>query len=234
MSEPFDERLDRATADRLERLGQRPIDTARLEQRLAAALRDEAQAERGNVLVGTSSSRMRITGWLRPAASLAAVFALVVGLAITLNTSTPRASAAVLKLSTLHHELVAGRLDITPATTIEQANRRIAEQRASAPALPGGFEGVRVQSCCLVDVQGRLAAVAVLQDGEVLITLVVAQAPDFAHEMGVRIDIDGRRFFGHELDGVRMMMANRGDRWLCVMGDRSYERLARLAADAEF
>jgi hypothetical protein len=52
--------------------------------------------------------------------------------------------------------------------------------------------------------------------------------------MGTVIEIDGRRFFGHELNGVRMMMANIDDRWLCVMGDRSYEDLAQIAAEARF
>jgi len=106
-----------------------------------------------------------------------------------------------------------------------------------ARLLPEEMQGARVQSCCLRAVQGDLVALVVLDDGgpgTPSVSLVVAQAPEFAHEMGTVIEIDGRRFFGHELNGVRMMMANIGDRWLCVMGDRSYEALAQIAAEARF
>lgn len=234
MSEEFHQRLDQATTKRLSQLGTRPLDTARLERKLEAALQDEAHSSQRLSSDLPSRNQMQIMRWLRPVAGLAAVLTLVIGLLFTLDLGTPRASAAVLELSTLHHELITGRLEVTPVINIEEANALLAAQQASAPTLPDGLDEATVQSCCLVDVQGRLAAVAVLQEGDVLITLVVAQAPDFAHEMGDRIDIDGRRFFGHELDGVRMMMANRGDRWLCVMGDASYEALARIASEARF
>ncbi len=52
--------------------------------------------------------------------------------------------------------------------------------------------------------------------------------------MGTFIEIDGRTFFGHELNGICMMMANQDNRWLCVMGDLTYDQLANLAAKIEF
>ena len=41
-------------------------------------------------------------------------------------------------------------------------------------------------------------------------------------------------FHGHEKSGIPMMMANRGDRWLCVMGDLDYQQLADIAAKIDF
>ena len=164
----------------------------------------------------------------------AAALALIVTLFITLNTNTPQASAAVLELSQLHHDLIAGKLDLNTVTSIAEANQWIAEQRESAPDLPGHIAGARVQSCCLANVQGELVAVAILEDNGSTVTLVVAQAPNFAMGMGTRVEIDGKHFFGHELNGVHMMMANQNDRWLCVMGNHSYESLAKIAGSIKF
>jgi hypothetical protein len=164
------------------------------------------------------------------------MLALVVALFFVFSTSPPTASAAVVNLAELHHYVEEGRFALPTASSMAAVNQSIAEQRNGRALLPEEMQGARVQSCCLRDVQGDLVALAVLDDapGRSAVSLVVARAPEFAHEMGVVIEIDGRRFFGHELNGIPMMMANTGDRWLCVMGDRSYEALAQIAAEARF
>jgi len=218
------EHLDSATSQRLAKLGQQPIDTSALEKRLDAAM-SESPAE---------PLTLHLRRWLSPVAGVAASLLIVVGLYLAISSGGGQAQAAIVELSQLHHDIVAGRIPLTPAETVEQANTWIADQAESAPQLPADLGQVRVQSCCLADVQGDLVAVAVLQVDKELITLVVAEAPNFAHEMGTVIEIDGRRYFGHELNGVNMMMANLGDRWLCVMGDLGDERLSEIAAEVRF
>ena len=226
--------LDEATSRRLAKLGQRPVDTSRLDAKIHAALSDALHVNTTQSDATPPAQYHRVRHWLRPVAGLAAALALAVTLFFALNTNTPQVSAAVLELSQLHSDLIAGRIELKTVTTIAEANQWIAEQRTSAPDLPGHIDGARVQSCCLANVQGELVAVAVLKDGDTTVTLVVAQAPNFAMEIGTRVEINGKSFFGHELDGVHMMMANEDDHWLCVMGDRSYEDLAGIAAGIEF
>jgi len=226
--------LDDATSRRLAQLGQRSVDTSSLESKLEAAMADTSPTEMPHTKLPGPARAYPIRHWLRPVTGIAAALALAVTLFIALSTSTPQASAAVLELSQLHRDLVAGKIELKSVASSTEANQWIATQRATAPSLPDHISGARVQSCCLADVQGKLVAVAVLEDGEETVTLVVAQAPNFAHEMGTRIQIDGKIFFGHELNGIRMMMANQDDRWLCVMGDRSYEELANVASKIQF
>ncbi len=224
---------DAALARRLARLGDQPVPTESLERRLHAAfasLDDEPDA----LDPSGPPSIYRLTRWLQPAAGVAAMLALVVALFFVFSTSPPSASAAVVDLAELHHYVEEGRFALPTASSMAAVNQSIAEQRDGRTVLPKEMQGARVQSCCLRDVQGDLVALAVLDDGGPSVSLVVAQAPEFAHEMGVVIEIDGRRFFGHELNGIPMMMANIEDRWLCVMGDRSYEALAQIAAEARF
>lgn len=222
--EDHHDQLDAATSERLAKLGRRPVDTTAIEQRLNAAM-SESRVE---------PVTFHLRRWLSPVAGIAASLLIVVGVYLAISSGGGQAQAAIVELSQLHHDIVAGRIPLTPAESTEQANAWIAEQAASAPQLPTDLGQVRVQSCCLADVQGDLVAIAVLRVDQKLITLVVADAPNFAHEMGTVIEIDGRRYFGHELNGVNMMMANNGSRWLCVMGDVSYEALARIAAEARF
>lgn len=228
------EALDAATARRLALLGERATDTTGLEDKLNAAFADDDTTHKTTHHITHNDQPLPIRHWLRPAASIAAAIALAVTLFVAIGTNTPQASAAVVELSQLHRDIVSGHIPLSPVTSATEANEWIASQQATAPALPEQLAGTRVQSCCLTEVRGKLAAVAVLQDANATVTLVVAEAPGFAHEMGTLIEIDGRRFFGHELNGTRMMMANQGDRWLCVMGDLTYDQLANLAAKIEF
>lgn len=222
--EDHHDQLDAATSKRLATLGRRPVDTTAMAQRLNAAM-SEPRVE---------PVTFNVRRWLSPVAGIAASFLIVAGIYLAISSGGGQAQAAIIKLSQLHHDIVTGRMALTPAESTEQANAWIAEQAASAPQLPTDLGQVRVQSCCLADVQGDLVAVAVLRVDQKLMTLVVADAPHFAHEMGTVIEIDGRRYFGHELNGVNMMMANLGDRWLCVMGDHSDARLAEIAAEVRF
>ena len=224
MTEHLDhnQRLDRATQRRLARLGTLPVDTSRLEQKLRAAGVPRA-----------GSSHMVFRRWRDAVAATAAAAAVALMVLLPLIWGSGPVQAAPVQLGRLHADIVAGRLKVQPVTSIEEANRLIHEQRRDAPYLPG-MEGVRIQSCCLTDVQGRLVAVAVLNGQAPKVTLIVAEAPGFAHEMGTAVRIDDRTFWGHEVDGVRMVMSNTDDRWLCVMGDRSYEELAKIAAETRF
>lgn len=232
--EPRPSQEDAALARRLAQLCQKPVDTQRLEHRLDAAFASLDDADQSDASSSMPPPAYRLGRWLQPVAGLAAVLALAATLFFVFFTSPPTASAAVVDLSQLHRHVEEGRFAIPIGASINAVSQLIAEQRGGTLVLPEPMRGARVQSCCLAGVQADLIALAVFKDGGPTVSLVVAQAPDLAHEMGTVIEIDGRRFFGHELNGVRMMMANEGDRWLCVMGDRPYEALAQIAAGVRF
>lgn len=217
------DRFDGATARRLAKLGGRAVDTSALEARLDAALMSEPGPR--------AQGRRR---WLSPLVGLAASLLVVAGVFFVVSSTGNEVKATVLELSQLHTDILAGRVALTPVGSVEEANAWIARQNAGGPELPRHLADARVQSCCLADVRGELVAVALLEVDDAMLTLVIAEAPGFAHEMGTVFEIDGRRYFGHELRGVRMMMANRGDRWLCVMGDADYAKLAELASRVAF
>jgi len=221
------DRLDRATHRRLARLGERPIDTARLEARLNDALAAPAAEP-------TPRCSYVLRRWLAASAGLAAALLVMLSVVVAFQSGTPTAQAAPIELARLHHDMVAGRLAVQPVVSVEQANAWIARQSADAPALPEAAAEVSVQSCCLTEVTGELVAVVRLDDGGHAVTLVVAEAEGFAMRMGTRYLVNGREVFGHAVDGVPMVMANIDDRWLCVMGDVPEARLAEIAGGVRF
>ncbi len=217
-----EQRVEDATRRRLAGLASLPVDTRRLEQRLKAA-----GVTPGGPAYPFFLGRRAAVGAL--AAMLTIALLIVLPRVGGLNT----AAAAPIQLDRLHHDIVTGRLKIESSKTIDEVNRSIERQHREGPAAPG-FEHAQVQSCCLIDAQGKLMSVAILDDGPSKVTLVVARAKDFGHNMGVPVRVDQRLFFGHEIDGVRMVMANQGDHWLCVMGQQTYQSLAQIASEIRY
>lgn len=234
-------KVEEAIVKRLAAFGQREVDISRLEERVRAALNAEGglppeSTEQDPEQQGPPSLA-RLT-WLRPAMGLAAMLAVAVALLFAFNFNPPQASASDFDLSQLHEDIASGRLELQPVTTIEDANRLISDQIATAPALPDRLANARVQSCCLTDVQAELAAVALLQVNETPVTLVVARAENFGvhdgHRDAYMLEVNGKTLHGHMNNGTRMVMANQGDLWLCVMGEMDYPQLAEVAAGIDF
>ena len=127
------------------------------------------------------------------------------------------------------------RLALTQAgdTVLAAANRMLAAQHSGAPLLPRQMSG-DVKSCCLRQVQGVIVACALLEHQGRTVSLVVADGKDLCSRQGQRFERGGREFIAHQMNGLQMVMAGDGDRWLCVMGDVPPEQLVDLAAGVEF
>lgn len=221
--------LTLVTRARLARLAAMPVDTSRLERRLSAALGAGA---------APSARSLRVI-WTRRAAAAAAVLLLALMAAHMVDRSAGPALAEPFELTDLHERLVRGESAMLAAADVEEANRRIAAQSADGPAVPGlaATRRLYVRSCCLAEVRGRLVAAVLMVDEGRAVTLVVAQARDFAGPMGQVIERDGRELLAHRLNDLEMVVTRRGDRWLCVMGQADEvdrERLAAIAAGIIF
>ena len=241
------EQLERATSARLAKLAERDVDTRALEAKISAALAggnpaDSYPRSRAGIIPGPHDPMETYAGninynfrsWLLRAATVAAVVLITWMVAFFPSGSGQVAVASSFDLTTLHHDLVGGRIPAVQVTSIDAANSLFASQRSGDVKLPANLANAHVESCCLADVQGELASIAVLELQGQELTLVVAEAPRFAHRMGEVIEIDGHEYFGHAVGGVQMMMSNRGQRWLCVMGDLEPAQLADIASQIEF
>ncbi|MCC7145203.1 MAG: hypothetical protein IT443_02020 [Phycisphaeraceae bacterium] len=222
-------KLDDLTARRLAKLSQAPVDTRALQERIQAAW----AAEQHRAAASFSSRwSFRAHHLAKVWGSLAAALA-IVGLVgwLMLAGSSP-AQAAPLAFSRLHKSLLSGQ-DVAQVISIQEANDMIAQQQQGLPRLPREI-GPAVRGCCVQDVQGVIVACVVMEHQGQPVTLVVARGKDLCSMMGQQLTSHGRHLVAHEVEGVRMVMGNEGDHWLCVMGDLPTETLAEIAASVKF
>lgn len=222
---PKRDRLDRATSDRLAKLAARPVDTSRLESRLEAALRDDA------LPATTPAARPGL--WSRSFVGLAA--AVLIGVSVVLLVMQPGASpamAAPSELAEIHFDVTNGLTPHLEVSTIEEANRVLAEQSpnfAPLPDIPG-----ELQSCCLHQHAGEMLTCAVVEHDGQLITIAIAHGADLRSPEGKVLERGGKKFVVHRANGITMVMRSDAGRWLCVMGEADPETLADVAAEVDF
>jgi len=223
---PDHERLDEATRRRLARLAGKPVDTTRLEARLIKAIGPAQPANR--------ASLSKFFRW-RPLSRIAAVAAVVVlaGLLFTSMGSNP-AIASPADLARVHREMTADDPGLVPATNFAQAARTIQRLWARAPKLPEPTVG-QITASCLHNLADREVACLKLEFKGQPITMVVGRSREVVCSAEHRqVTRNGRTYFVHDRDGVRMLMTNMNDSWVCIMGGASLEDLTEVADGLEF
>ena len=219
---PNQERLDDATRRRLARLASRPVDTTRLEARLNEALESYKSSD--------PVSRSAPLRWWRPLSRIAAVVAVagLIGLLLLPVGNSP-AIASTADLARVHREVMAGESDLMPVTTFTQAAELIHRKWARAPKLPEPMVG-QVTASCLHEVADRDVVCLKLEYKDQPITMIVGHSREVVcsaeHQQITR---NGRTYFVHDREGVRMVMINHEDRWVCIMSGASIEDLTEVA-----
>jgi hypothetical protein len=214
-------RLDAATAARLRKLADAPVDMAAFEARLSAAINQQP----------TSIGGMARVQFLRRSLAAAAGIALAaVVIFSVIGRSASTAHAEILDLTQVHAQLLDGQSAEPHVSTVSQANAIIADRAT----LPERALQTHVRSCCLRDVEGALRTAVLLEQDGLRISIVVADGGNFATPMGDTVTRDGHAYHIHKMGDLTMVMSRRQDRWLCVMADAPREALLAVATQIRF
>ncbi len=210
---------DEAVARRLARLAAMPVDTSRLDAALLAAI---------------PRRPARLAMWLRPARAVAALLAVavVVGL-VTWTLSGGPAVASAQEMARIHDDMVAGRIAITRVDSLEEASRVLSQQWAEGPSLPQMPAG-HAMACCMASVGGKRMAWVMFRDDQTPITLAVARASDMRVPAGPLQVHHGVWYHVQSTGVLNMVSAQRDDRWICLIGAVSTDRLIEIAANLRF
>ncbi|MBL1219124.1 MAG: hypothetical protein D8M59_16730 [Planctomycetes bacterium] len=216
-------RLDQVTSSRLARLANRPVDTSHLEDQLQATLRATVEPD-------PPARALRFPQWMTAALSAAAVVVLVlsIGWMLFQKTAAP-AVAAPADLAQIHFDITRGLSPHLTVSTVDEANRLLAEQSSGARPMPKNLPG-QIMSCCLHQYAGTTLTCALIDQGGQLITVALADGQQLKSPSGERMVRDDRQLTVHYANGITMVMAHENGRWLCVMGEASNETLIRIAA----
>jgi len=218
-----DERLDRATADRLAKLRTMPVDTTGLDRLIRSAIPAPS--------VGRGVLSMR---WFRPMRAVAASFLVIAVIAgIMLSMSGQPVEASVADMAKFHNDLVAGRVPVTRVDSIQDANKVLAAQWAESPKMPNMPED-HVMACCMRSVKNRKMACALLQgDGEP-VSMTVANASDMKTPSSPVVTHNGIEYHVQSVGALNMVMTQRNGRWVCLIAKLPEARLMDLASSLQF
>jgi hypothetical protein len=241
--------LDGATRQRLALLAGTPVDTTGMECRLRAAMdgASVAPAEPAPTVESTEAPRLAVTPealahrqprswWWRPVSGLAAAIILMVGIIgfTLLCTSPSPVIAAPPDLVRLHQSMGAHASGAVQVSSIDHANRVIADEWSQAPAVPA-VVGEQVKACCLHDLKDRKVVCVVLHDnGKPRIMMVVARSRDVRPAEGRVVERGGRKYVVHEMHDLTMVMTQSDGRYVCLMGELPVDRLLATAGRLRF
>lgn len=216
-------RLDQAIADRLAKLRTLPVDTSRLDARLAAAI-----------------PRPRATVFrrlLRPITTVAASLLLVgtIAAVVLMNGSGSAVLASPARMAQVHRDIVSNKLAVTHVSSIEEAGAVLSKETdAHAPALPKPPEA-HVMACCMKSIDNKKMACVLLEGaGGVPITMSVAKASDMKVPPGTAVTQSGEQYHVHSADGLNMVMCQRSGRMVCLISELPSDQLIELAKQLKF
>ena len=218
--QPNESEVDRAIAARLSKLRTLPVDTSRLDAALLAQI---------------PKPRVRRFLSLRPLQAMAASFLLLAGItiAIVLTASSGPAMASAAQMAQVHEDIVAGRVPIMQVDSIEAANRMLAAEAPGVPPLPQMPEE-HVMACCMKSVQNKKMACVLLKKEGVPITLAVAKAADMKLPRAEVRELNGVSYRVQSFGKLSMVMTERNDHWLCMMGELDADKLMDMASQVKF
>jgi hypothetical protein len=218
---------DAAVAARLARLRTMPIDTSHLDSRLRAAIDD------AGVGSAPSVSRLRV-GWSRfTKLAAAAILLLAAILAVIVMTSGGPALASATQMARVHEDIVSGRASVMQVNSIDEAGRMLAKQWPQSPDLPG-VPAQHVMACCMQSVKNKKMACVLLKKQDVPVTMAVARAADMQMPSSPTRTRVGVTYHVQSSGRLNMVMTERDERWICLIGEMPQERLMDLADQLKF
>lgn len=214
-------RADQATAARLAKLRTLPVDTSRLEKAI------ESQIPR-------SQRRSLKLVWFRPMRAVAAGLAIAATLTLVLLASSGGpALASAAQMAQMHEDLVSGKTPVMQVDSIDSANKALNAQWPDSPGIPS-LPADHVMACCMKSVKNKKVACVLLKNEGEPVTMTVANASDMKLPTSPTAVRDGVTYHVQSSGPVNMVMTQRNQRWICLIGHLPVNQLMDLAAKLQF
>jgi hypothetical protein len=225
MTEQTDNPMDMAVVRRLRRLSAMPVDTSALERRLLAVA-----PHPGTEPPSIISIRWR---WWQTRAIAASLLIAILAAAILLSSSSGPVLASTAQLAQIHNELVSSHDSAMQVDSVDAANRMLASQSPAVPQVPAMPQD-HVMACCMKSMGGKKVSCVLMNDRNVPVTLMVANAAEFRLPESPTQKHNGLDYQVQSSGSLNMVMVQRNGRWVCLSGEEPVERLMQLAEGLKF
>jgi hypothetical protein len=218
---------DDAVGARLRKLGAMPVET----ERVAAAL----EREIGRPAAAAAARGRRLWLGMRPLRAMAASLLLMAGIVtlIVVGTANGPALAVPAQMAQMHEDLASGRTPAVRVSSIEEANKALADQSRNCPELPDMPAG-HAMACCMKSVKNKKVACLLMKREGVPVTLMVAYGRDVRSPESPVHTRNGARYYVTSTGKLNMVMTERQERWICLIGEVPPERLLDIADGLKF
>ncbi len=224
LSENRQERLERATSERLGSLRDTPIDAAAFLKRLENEIPPKSLPARRFPLKWLSRSR----------AIAASLVAMALIAALVMNSSSGLLLASAERLAQVHQEVLTAEDDhVIRVDSTAAANAAMTAKWPGAPLLPD-VPNDPVLYCCLHTIASKKIACVVLKHDDVPVTLAVAAASDVRVPEGDTFDANGVSYRIQAYQGINMVMTERDGRWICLMSKLPLDRMKSIVTSLRF
>jgi hypothetical protein len=117
--------------------------------------------------------------------------------------------------------------------SIEEASRMLAKQWPQSPDLPDAPEQ-HVMACCMQSVKNKKMACVLLKKEDVPVTMAVARSTDMEMPSSPTRTRGGVTYHVQSTGRLNMVMTERNERWICLIGEMPQEHLMDLADQLKF
>ena len=218
------EQWERAISNRLEKLRSMPIDTSRLERNVSIPIPPPQRSRNALQWI-----------WRRPGRTLAASFLVVAALVtvLMLSTSSGPVMASPARMAKLHEDLVSGKIPVVQVDSIDEANQVLSRDWPNSPEVPDVPQD-HVMACCMKSVKDKKIACVLMKREGVPVTLTVAHGNDMYMPTSPVTMHDGVRYYVQAYGNLNMVMTERQNRWVCLIGELPAERLIEIASNLRY
>jgi hypothetical protein len=221
--DPEDGRWERAVSRRLSKLRSMPVDTGRLEAAVRAQLPQRTLPHK----------KLWLSRWSVRAVAASILLVGAIAMVVLLATISRPALASPAQMARMHEDLVAGKTPAVQVDSIDAANKVLAGEHPQCPTLPD-VPADHVMACCMNSVKDKKVACVLLKREGVPVSLMVARSRDMRVPSSPVTYRNGVPYHVQASGNLNMVMAERHDRWVCLISDLPAERLMDLAARLEF
>ncbi len=209
--------VDELIAKRLARLGSQPVDTTHLDKMIRAEIPHPKPF------------------WPRMVRPLAAVAAglIIVIVAGIMFFSGQQVLASPADMAQMHRDMVSGKIATMRVDSMDEANKAIAAMVGDFPQLSEPPE-THTMACCMRNVGNKKVACVLLNDGKTPVTMTVAKTEDVTKPAGTPIVRDGQTYYVQTFDSLNMVMSNRQQHWICLIGELPADKLMELSSGLKF
>ena len=117
--------------------------------------------------------------------------------------------------------------------SIDEANKALAGQWPGGPTVPDAPQS-HVMACCMKSVKDKKVACVLLKSEGEPVTMTVANAADMRLPKSPTVTRGGVTYHVQAAGDLNMVMTERRERWICLIGRLPAPRLMDLADQLQF